>query len=67
MKDMIIKNWNEYIDIDTTGRNMENELAPWLNDDGALILIENGEDFRDIFVSEWPGLMNDEFGDLFLS
>ena len=67
MKDMIIKNWKEYIDIDTTGRNMENELAPWLNDDGALILIENGEDLRDIFVSEWPGLMNDEFGDLFLS
>ena len=66
MKDMIIKNWKEYIDIETTGRDMVNELAPWLND-GALILIENGEDFRDIFVSEWHGLMNDEFGNLFLS
>lgn len=66
MKNMSVRNWIEYVDIDTTGRYMEKELSPWLDENGCLILVEDGEDYRDEFVRQWSGLMNEEFGEKYL-
>ena len=61
-----ISDWQDYIDIDTAGRDMKKELADWLNEYGALVLIEDGVDYRDSFVRAWPDLMNEDFGNKYL-
>ena len=67
MKNMIIENWKEMIAIDIQGRDMDTEMNDWTDEEGRLVLIEDGIDFRDQFIREWAGLMNDEFGDKYLA
>ena len=67
MKNMIIENWKERIAIDIQGRYMDTEMNDWTDEEGRLVLIEDGIDFRDQFIREWAGLMNDEFGDKYLA
>ena len=66
MKDMIIKNWEGSIAIDTTGRDMAEEMKEWTDEKGHLVLIEDGVDYRDEFVRQWTGLMNESFADRYL-
>lgn len=67
MKNMIIGNWKEMIAIDIQGRDIDTEMNDWTDEEGRLVLIEDGIDFRDQFIREWSGLMNDEFGDKYLA
>ena len=67
MKNMIIGNWKEMIAIDIQGRDIDTEMNDWTDEEGRLVLIEDGIDFMDQFIREWSGLMNDEFGDKYLA
>ena len=66
MKNIIVRDWKEYIDIDITGRDIDSELSDWLTANGSLVLVEDGEDYRDEFVRQWSGLMNETFVEKYL-
>ncbi len=61
MENLIIENWKEMIAINIEGRDIDAEMNDWTDEEGSLVLIEDGIDFRDQFIREWGGLMNDEF------
>lgn len=66
MKNLVVENWQDHIEIDLEGRDIVAEMADWLDDDGNLVLIDEEGDHRAEFVRQWWGLMNEEFGSLYL-
>jgi len=61
MKEIIIEDWEYYIDEPVGYRDYALELEGWLDEKGRLCLADGENDYRDVFHDQWAGLMNEEF------